>query len=45
MKNVYLKPEAEYVDFSVEERLMAGDDLDDGMGGEMGTSSLPDGWE
>lgn len=45
MKNVYLKPKAEYVDFSVEERLMAGDDLDDGMGGEMGTSGMPDGWE
>ena len=45
MKNPYLKPKAEYVDFSVENRLMTDDDLDSGFDTEMGASDLPDGWE
>lgn len=44
MKNTYLKPAAEYVNFNVEENIMY--DLEDGLGGGMGVvSGMPDDWE
>ena len=45
MKKAYLKPDAEYVNFSFEDRLMTEEDEWGDMGGEMGTSDLPEGWE
>jgi len=38
MKRIYEKPEIEYIDFDIEEEILA-------IGGDMGTSDMPEDWE
>ena len=45
MKKTYEKPQAEFIDFSIEEHIMADLGLDGGIDGDMGVSGLPEGWE